>query len=130
VITAERSLSIEVMMRLRAFPVIVIPIPNGIYMPARTAPEKALVARIINRFKADGFMIPGAPDLVVLSAGGAVLIELKRPAERTLYRRQAQGRLSVEQEEFRDRCGRVGVPYAVCTSWDECRTALAEKGVI
>jgi hypothetical protein len=127
---AERSLHQEVMLRLNAYPVIAIPVPNGLYVPARSPAEKAIVARIIASMKRDGALVPGAPDLVVVSATRAGFLELKRPAENTLLFKSPQGRLSLEQKEFRDRCDRKAVPYAVCTTWDECLAALVRWRVI
>src|SRR5262245_49944545 len=72
----ERALQAELMLRLRAgaWPIIALPIPNGIWLPARSEGERALVARLIARMKANGMLLPGAPDLVLLWADGCALI--------------------------------------------------------
>lgn len=75
-------------------------------------------------------LVPGAPDIMIASPKGVGFLELKKPAERTLLYKSPQGRLSIVQREFKDRCDRIGVPYAVCTSWDECRAALSSWGMI
>lgn len=127
---AERSLQTEIMIRLKALPVLAIPVPNGIWLPARTAAERTLVARIISQIKKTGLLLPGAPDLVILSRSGAGLIELKRPAERTLLKKIPKGQLTAPQKDFRDLCRIRGVNWAECSSWDEVRAALTEWGVL
>jgi hypothetical protein len=127
---AERILQREVMARLRFAPVkaLVVPSPNGIYLPARTPAEKVLAARVVHQLKLDGQILPGAPDLLVLWSHGCGGIELKRPAERNLLGKQAAGQLSPTQTAFRDRCDELGVHYAVCQSWDEVRETLKAWG--
>ena len=119
----ERSLQAEILLRLNRYPVVAVPSANGIYLPARSEQEQAIVARIINRMKSDGMLLPGAPDLVLLGGRGALCVELKRPASRDLFMQRAKGRLSPEQKEFQRRCVNAGVEYIVATSWDdvECR---------
>jgi hypothetical protein len=129
-LTAERTLNEEVMWRLRSYPVIAVPIPNGLFIPAHTEGERKIVARIINMMKSTGQLIPGAPDLVVLGAKAAALVELKRPAELSLARRARQGQLSFNQRLFRDECERVGVAYVVAHDWEEVKSALSLHGVI
>jgi hypothetical protein len=60
---AEGTLQREVAWRLKAMPMVALPIPNGLWIPARTEAERSLVARIVARMKADGMLLPGAPDL-------------------------------------------------------------------
>jgi len=107
---------------------VVIGSPNGVWFPARTPAERSLAARIIHQLKVLGQLTPGAPDLLFLWRGGGGGIELKRPAERRLFDHHAKGRLSDEQQAFRERCQRHGVPYAVCESWAEVRDTLIEWG--
>lgn len=126
---AERALNAEVMLRLRAWPVIAFGIPNGIYMPARTEAERSLVARIINRMKADGQLTPGAPDLVCLWRGGGAAIELKRPRARDLFGvTQRAGRPSAPQMDLAERAAQLGIHHAFCDSWDSVRDRLIEWG--
>lgn len=122
----ERALQAEVMLRIQHAPVdaLVIPIPNGVWLPARTEQEKSLVARLIARMKADGQLVPGAADLLVLARDFAGAIELKRPAGKTLLGKTPRGRASVAQLTFQARCAAAGVPYAICTSWAEVRDTL------
>lgn len=115
----ERSLHTEVLYRLNRYPVVAIPSANGMYLPARDEHERAIVARIVNRMKTDGMMLPGAPDLVLLSAKSALCVELKRPVSRDLFMRRPKGRLSPEQKDFRDRCAAVGVRYTVAHCWED-----------
>ena len=127
---AERILQREVMARLRHAPVraIVVPSPNGIYLPARTPAERTPAARIVHQLKLDGQILPGAPDLLVLWASGCGGIELKRPPEKTLLGKQRAGQLSDAQVAFKARCDELGVQYAVCMSWDEVRETLKAWG--
>jgi len=120
----ERSLQTEIVYRLNRYPVVAVPSANGIYLPARNEAERVLVARVVNRMKTDGMMLPGAPDLVVASAKGCLMIELKRPASRDLFMRRPKGRLSPEQKEFRERCERVGVRYVVAYDWADVECSL------
>lgn len=131
-IGAERDLQLEVMTRLssRAWPLIALPIPNGIWLSARSEAERAIVARLIARMKADGMLVPGAPDLVLFWQGGAALVELKRPRSRNLFGRiSPAGRPSVEQNEIANRAAQLGIRHAFVTSWDELRQRLGEWGV-
>src|SRR5262245_37695838 len=98
----ERPLQREVMARLHCAPLdaLVFPIPNGVYLPARSASEKVLVARIIHQLKVQGGLTPGAPDLVFLGARSCGAIELKRPATKSLFGKHARGTLSPVQREM------------------------------
>lgn len=130
-VQAERILQAEVMLRLRAaaVPVIALPIPNGIWIPARTAIERGLVARIIARMKTDGMLRPGACDIALLWSDGCGCLELKAPARRDLLgARQPAGRPSESQREFAAECAALGVKHAYCDSWDAVRTTLAGWG--
>lgn len=127
----ERSLQQEIMVRLSCGHrrVIALPIPNGIYLPARTEAERALVARLVARMKADGMLVPGAPDLALFWAGGGAMVELKRPQSRDIFSRLTpQGRLSAAQSEMAARARRLRIHHAIATSWDELRQRLAEWG--
>ena len=126
---AERALQQEVMLRLRSWPVIVLPVPNGIWVPARTPAERAFVARLIHQMKNAGQLVPGAPDLVVIWNGGAGMLELKRPKSRTLLGIIPQGRPSGSQIEMAERAASLGINHAFCTSWEEVEAKLVEWGV-
>ena len=120
----ERSLQTEILLRLNRYPVVAIPSCNGMYIPARSEAEQALVARIINRMKSDGMLLPGAPDLVLLGEKGSLCVELKRPASRDLFMRRPKGRLSPEQKVFRERCVAAGVAYLVADDWPTVESRL------
>ena len=120
----ERSLQTEVLYRLNRYPVVAVPVPNGLYVPAHNEREQAVVARIVNRMKTDGMLTPGAPDLVLAGAKGCLMIELKRPVSRDLFGRRPKGRLSPEQKDFRDRCERAGVRYVVAYDWADVEGSL------
>ncbi len=118
-------------MRLRALPVLALPIPNGMWIPARTPAERSLVARIIHQMKQRGEIVVGAPDLAVFWASGAGLIELKRPAQRDLLgKRIAAGKPSQAQLDMAERCAQIGVRYAIAESWDQVRKHLIDWGAI
>ena len=123
---AERSLQTEVLYRLARYPVVAIPVPNGIWIPARNEAEERLVARIISRMKTDGMLLPGAADLVLLGDKGGMCVELKAPASRDLFGRRPRGRLSPEQRAFRDRCVDCGVAYLVAECWEDVAVRLSE----
>lgn len=128
----ERSIQAEVMFRLKHVPLnaIVIGSCNGIYIPARTDAEKALVARIIRRLKDDGQMTVGCFDLLFLWGNGSGAIDLKRPARRTLFEHYPAGKPSDTQIEFATLCEKMGVKTAYCTSWPEVRDTLKSWGRI
>lgn len=126
----ERSLQQEIMLRLNAYPVITVPVPNGLFIPTNSDGEKKIVARIISSMKRDGMLVPGAPDLLVVSAYRGGFLELKRPAERTMFFNSPQGRLSIDQKQFQGRCDKYHVPYAVVTTWDEAKFVLTGWGLI
>lgn len=125
----ERLLQREIMMRLKAWPVIAIPVPNQIYWPARTDAERAVIGRVIHMMKNSGQIVPGAPDLAIFFRGGGAMVELKRPKTKTLFGSRAAGRPSDNQVEMAARAQRLGVHHAFCTSWDELAERLAEWGV-
>lgn len=132
-IAAERDLQQEIMVRLACGhrSVIALPIPNGIYLPARSEAERALVACLVARMKSDGMLVPGAPDLVLFWAGGGAMVELKRPRSRDLLGRvQPKGRPSAAQSELSERAARLGINHAIVTSWEELQRRLAEWGAL
>jgi hypothetical protein len=105
-------------------------VPAGTWIPARTAAEKNLVARIVARMRADGMLLPGAPDLVLAWRDGAALVELKRPKSRDLFGHVLPaGRPSAAQTELAERAARLGVRHAYVTSWDDLRTRLGDWGL-
>jgi len=122
----ERSLQTDILYRLNRYPVVAAAIPNGLWIPSRDDKERDLVARIVARMKSDGMLTPGAPDLVLLGAKGALCVELKRPASRDLFGRKPKGRLSPEQAAFRARCERAGVRYVVACDWADVEPGLGE----
>ena len=122
----ERSLQSEILYRLNRYPVVAIPVPNGIWLPARDEQERALVARLMARMKSDGMLVPGAPDLVLMGEKGALCVELKREASRDLLVKRPKGRLSPEQKAFRQRCVDCGVDYAVASTWEDVACLLPE----
>jgi len=122
----ERSLQSEILYRLNRYPVVAIPSPNGIWVPARGEAEKGLVKRLIARMKTDGMLVPGAPDLVLMGEKGALCIELKRGASRDLFGRKPKGRLSPEQKAFQQRCVNCGVEYLVASSWEDIEYIIPE----
>lgn len=65
-------------------------------------------------------LIPGAPDYVFLTDGGAWVIELKA----------AKGRQSDTQRDFQSWCGLNGVPYAICKGADAAEAQLRAWGLI
>jgi hypothetical protein len=125
-IQLERALQQEIAWRVAAAKpdCLILPIPNGVFVPTRSEQEKIIVRRIIARMKAEGQLIPGAPDLVVLWDEGSGVIELKREAQRTLLERLPAGRPSEEQREVELCCRDLGIHHAYCHSWDEMREAL------
>jgi hypothetical protein len=128
----ERALQTEIMLRIRtgAWPVIVLPIPNGLWVPTRTEAERALAARLIARMKLDGMLLPGAPDLVLLWAGGGAMVELKRPKARDLLgATRPAGQPSETQAALAARAVQLGIRHPYCSSWDDLRTRLAEWGI-
>jgi hypothetical protein len=128
-VQAERSLQGEFLWRLKTYPVLPLVTPNGLYIPARTDNERLLRARIINRLKAEGMLLNGAPDLALLWAGGAGLVETKRPAFTNLFGYHPAGTPSEDQLEFERRAEELGIPHAYCHSWDQLAGQLAEWGV-
>lgn len=129
-VSAERALQTEIVLRLKAWPVIAIPIPNSIYFPARTEAERSIISRVIHQMKAAGQILPGAPDLVLCLKGGSVaLIEIKRPAAKTLLGKTPAGRPSETQIAIEARATELGIAHAYVTSWEEMRNRLIQWGV-
>jgi hypothetical protein len=130
-VQAERVLQQEVQLRLRAgnWPVIAIPVPNGIWIPARTPAERAMVARIIARMKADGLLLPGAFDLAILWANGGGMIDLKRDRSVDMFGKvRPAGRPTEEQSELAKRAADLGINHAFCSSWEDVSKRLREWG--
>jgi hypothetical protein len=133
---AERFLQREVILRLRLLEqrgllaAVWVGSPNGIFIPARTAPEKALARRVVHQLKQDGMLTTGAPDLTFLWEDGCGGIELKRAAATRLFDKQQKGRPSDDQLLFRQRCFEQQVRYAICDSWASVRDTLIAWGRI
>ena len=122
----ERNLQTEILYRLARYPVVAVPVPNGIWLPAHNEAERAVVARLMARMKTDGMLVPGAPDLILMGEQRAVCVELKRSASRDLFGRKPKGRLSPEQKAFEQHCIDCGVEYIVASSWDDIAAVLPE----
>jgi len=122
----ERNLQTEILYRLARYPVVAVPVPNGIWLPAHNEAERAVVARLMARMKTDGMLVPGAPDLILMGEQRAVCVELKRSASRDLFGRKPKGRLSPEQKAFRERCIDTGVEYIVAECWEDIAAVLHE----
>jgi len=122
----ERNLQTEILYRLARYPVVAVPVPNGIWLPAHNEAERAVVARLMARMKSDGMLLPGSPDLILMGERRAVCVELKRPASRDLFGRKPKGRLSPEQKAFEQHCIDCGVEYIVASSWDDVAAVLSE----
>jgi hypothetical protein len=122
----ERNLQTEILYRLARYPVVAVPVPNGIWLPAHNEAERAVVARLMARMKTDGMLVPGAPDLILMGEQRAVCVELKRSASRDLFGRKPKGRLSPEQKAFRERCIDTGVEYIVAECWEDVQCVLPE----
>ncbi len=130
-IQAERTLHEEVMMRMRPLrpDCVIVPVPNGTWIPARTPGERQLVARLVARMKAEGQMLAGAADLLCLWEDGSGAIELKRPASFDLLgKRTRAGPVSEAQKEFAALCADHRVRHVYAHSWGEVHAALAEWG--
>lgn len=129
-VRAEASVQSEIMLRLRAgaWPVIACPIPNGMWLGAKEPAERVMAARIIAKMKAQGALVPGMPDLVLLWRNGSACIELKRPKSRDLFHTRPAGRPSAAQTELAERAAQLGVNHAFCDSWDQVRSRLTEWG--
>ena len=122
----ERNLQTEILYRLARYPVVAIPVPNGLWIPSHNEAERAVVARLMARMKTDGMLTPGSPDLILMGERRAVCVELKRPASRDLFGRKPKGRLSPEQKAFEQHCIDCGVEYIVASSWDDIAAVLPE----
>jgi hypothetical protein len=113
----EKVLQQEILLRLKPYPVLGIPIPNSIFFPARNDAERQI--------------LPGAPDIVAMWSGGAGMLEIKRAASKDLFgHRKPAGRASPEQKEMEKRAEQLGVNYAFVHSWDEARDKLHEWGAL
>jgi hypothetical protein len=125
----ERTLQEELLWRLKRYSVLPLVTPNGIHIPVRSDNERLMRARLINRMKAEGMLLPGAPDIVLLWAKGAALIETKRPAYRDLWGYHPAGTASQDQQEFARRADGLGIRHAYCSSWHALQKLLEEWGV-
>ncbi len=126
----ERALQQEIMLRLKALPVIAIPVPNSFFVPVRTEAEKALVKRLVHQMKLRGLLLSGACDIVLLWGGGSACVELKRPKTSDFLKTRPAGRPSDSQIAFENRCVELGIHHAYVTSWEALRERLREWGVI
>lgn len=128
VITSERALHHEVMLHIaREFPdLIAVPVPNGFWLGGFSPHERVTVARLINMMKCTGQLLPGAPDIVLLTHGWSGCIELKRPMQRTLSGKARAGKPSDAQLAFAARCSEHGIRYAVCDSWEMVRDTILQ----
>lgn len=73
-------------------------------------------ARTGARLKSFGLR-PGWPDFILISPGGMFhALELKRPG----------GKLTVDQEVFREWCLTFGIPHAIAWTLDQALDALAK----
>ncbi|HUC70409.1 MAG TPA: hypothetical protein VMS01_04375 [Stellaceae bacterium] len=88
------------------------------------------MARLINRLKGDGFLLPGAPDIILAWATGCAAVELKRPAFRDVFGHHAAGQASEDQREFARRCAALGVHHAFVRSWEGLKERLGEWGAL
>jgi len=131
-VQAERALLAEILLRLRAggYPVLALATPNGLHIPDRDADEGRIKARIVGRMKADGMLLAGAPDLVLLWRGGGGFVELKRPAFRDVFGHHPAGVASEDQKEFARRCAALGINHAFVRSWEGLRERLGEWGAL
>jgi hypothetical protein len=125
----ERVLQQEIMLRLKALPVIAIPIPNSMFIPTRSPAEKELVKRVVYQMKNRGMLVPGACDIALMWAGGSAAIELKRPKTRDLLQTRPAGRPSDSQLAFERRCIELAIHHAYISSWPELSERLREWGV-
>jgi hypothetical protein len=128
-VQAERSLQEEFLWRLKAYPVLPLVTPNGLWIPARTDDERLIRARIINRMKTSGMLLNGAPDLVLLWQGGAGLIETKRQGFTDIFGYHPPGTPSEDQKQFADRAKRLGIHHAYCSTWNHLEDRLMDWGV-
>ena len=127
----ERALQQEIALRLKMAGVLFVPVPNGVWLPAHTPAERELVKRIIHQMKQQGSLVPGAPDGIVMRDGKAGCIEFKREAAvDVLGHKTPAGKSSDEQKEFRARAEEAGVPYAICSNWEDVRNCLTEWGML
>ena len=79
--------------------------------------------------KADGMLVPGAPDLVLMWPGGGAMVELKRPKRRDLFGTRAAGQPSNAQAVTAERAVELGIHHAYRSSWDDLRSRLTEWGI-
>jgi hypothetical protein len=128
-VQAERSLQEEFLWRLKQYPVLAFTTPNGLYIPCRTDDERRIRARLIARMKADGMLLAGAPDLVLLWQNGAALVETKRPAFKDIFGYHPAGSPSEDQKQFAVRAQQLGLRHAYCSTWHHLEDRLMDWGV-
>lgn len=119
------------MLRLRAggWPVLALPIPNGIFLGGKSPAERTMAARIVAKMKSQGMLVPGMPDIVLAWRDGCALLELKAPESRDLFgKRRPAGRPSEAQKALAERAAELGINHTYCTSWEELRERLIEWG--
>ena len=123
----ERSLQAELIWRLKSWPIVAIPIPNGFWIPTHNEDERRLVGRLLYQMKNYGMLQPGAPDLSLHWCGGSALVEIKTPASVDMFgKRRPGGQLSEAQRSFAERAEQFGVRTAIVRSWDELHARLVE----
>lgn len=131
-VKAEASVQAELLLRLRASGAPIIPLvtPNGITLPGSGDPAmQRAVAILKHRMKAEGMIIPGFSDLVLLWDGGCALPETKRPAWTDAFgQRHAAGSPSDDQREFARRAQKCGIPHRYVRSWDALKEFLQDSG--
>jgi hypothetical protein len=128
-VQAERSLQEEFLWRLKSYPVLPFVTPNGLYIPCRSDDERRIRARLIARMRADGMLLPGAPDLVLMWRDGAAVIETKRPGFRDIFGYHAPGTPSEDQARFAERARALGLRHAYCSTWHQLEDRLLDWGV-
>lgn len=73
----------------------------------------------INKLKKMG-LTPGAPDLVIIKAGVAFLMEVKTP----------KGVVSDNQHRFMARCGETDTHYVIVRSYEQAAAVLKQWGIM
>lgn len=143
---AERELQEEVLWRANPLPVKITSNLNGLWIPTRESADiecpychavfespdqKKLVARMMNRLKTDGLLVPGTPDLTIVWRDGGGFIELKRPASRDLFGlRKPAGRASDSQKYYAEDCRVLGINHGYASTWEDVREHLRSWGAI
>ncbi|WP_162232714.1 VRR-NUC domain-containing protein [Sphingomonas sanxanigenens] len=112
----ERPIQRSIIELIETLGLKVAAVPNA----SKLAGDAANRAKLIAAMKKDGLR-PGFPDLIVMGRkpGQIGVLECKR---------EKDGRLSVEQKEWRDFFIEVGHPWACVTSVDEALAAIKSWG--